>query len=385
MIGGEFVPFKTAPIVEKYAPGQVADFSVQIDTNHNGFFVFYLCNLDACGTKDIDQKCFENNHCSLLKRVASPACENSSDNFECGPIDQDHPERWYVPCRGGPSNVKGGNKGSMKYKIPEDVQCKHCVVQWYWVTANSCNPKGMKEYFSAKSPFGNSCGGDGGSVGGINPSMVECGGAKFAEEFWGCADVSVGSGAALDKSLPPDSQNDDPEVVASASTESSVTKTPSPSPTPSPVAEIEDPEPELVQPEALTAEEPTAPKLDPTQTPTPSPSPSPSPTLTPSPETIAEDSQAQLMQASDNQQPETIADPVEPQQPETKKAQDSTMNEVESVPTNQGMKIDNNEKSSEPTKESNNGIMHKKFKSRRRRRKIRRHFRRKHAYWYYHW
>lgn len=47
MIGGIHVPWKTAPIVEHYKKGAVVDFSVQIDTNHNGFMVFYLCNLDT--------------------------------------------------------------------------------------------------------------------------------------------------------------------------------------------------------------------------------------------------------------------------------------------------------------------------------------------------
>lgn len=195
MIGGMYVPFDKAPIVAGYEPGSVVDFAVQIDTNHNGYFSFYLCNLDACGTDDIEQKCFRN-HCQQLERVPTAQCENPGEaqNYECGPIDKDQPGRWYVPCRGR-GKVKGGGKGTMKYRIPSNVNCKHCVVQMYWVTANSCNPTNIKKYFQSK-PFGSSCGGDGGSVGGINPTLRDCGGGVFPEEFWGCADVAVHSGAS---------------------------------------------------------------------------------------------------------------------------------------------------------------------------------------------
>jgi hypothetical protein len=28
----------------------------------------------------------------------------------------------------------------VKYKLPEGVTCEGCILHWYWLTGNSCNP-----------------------------------------------------------------------------------------------------------------------------------------------------------------------------------------------------------------------------------------------------
>lgn len=202
MLGGRYANYGAAPIVAGYEAGGVADFEAELDTNHNGFFEFYLCNLDTCSAPDIDDACFKRGHCVKLNRVPIERCENpsSAERFECGPIDPAYPSRWIAPCRRGAHvgvHIVGGKSGTMRYRIPADVKCKHCVVQWYWVTANSCNPKGFVEYFQKFTmPFGNNCPGDGGARGGVNPTIAKCGGSKFPEEFWNCADVAVFPGAS---------------------------------------------------------------------------------------------------------------------------------------------------------------------------------------------
>lgn len=56
LLGGRFVPpqYENVPIVNVSQTGGTIDFVMQIDTNHNGYFDFFLCDLDACGTPDID-------------------------------------------------------------------------------------------------------------------------------------------------------------------------------------------------------------------------------------------------------------------------------------------------------------------------------------------
>merc|ERR1711988_1542703 len=69
---------------------------------------------------------------------------------DCQPIDERHPGRWYIPPPNQGTMVAGSsfNDGEvpnavteyhvMKYKIPEDLACTHCTLQWYWSTGNSC-------------------------------------------------------------------------------------------------------------------------------------------------------------------------------------------------------------------------------------------------------
>ena len=256
MLGGKFLPFDKAPIVAGYEPGSFIDFELQMDTHHNGYAIFYLCNLDACGTKDLEQKCFDQGHCKLLERVAVPQCETNNDHDVCGPIDPKFKSRWYLPCK-SENKFMGGESGTMRYKIPAGLECKHCVVQFYWVTANACNPKDYVQYFKNK-PFGSTCGGDGGAVGGYNANAAACGGPTFPEEFWGCADVTVKQGAS--KLSVPQLQEGGPATSATANEDDDDDKNEAPEPaatTESKPTETPEPEPKAT-PESKPTETPEA-------------------------------------------------------------------------------------------------------------------------------
>lgn len=197
MIGGDFMPYPNVPIMQHYKKGGEVDFSVEIDTNHNGYFEFFLCDLDSCGTNDIEGKCFKQGHCYKLLRVPHPDCEDLDVNtdYECGPIDPKYPGRWYLPCRNTPHvgiHIVGGPSGTMRYKLPPGVSCRHCVLQWYWATANSCAPRGFLDYMDTfDNPFGTTCESDGGGRGAHRDGMGGCGGEAVPEEFWSCADVQI--------------------------------------------------------------------------------------------------------------------------------------------------------------------------------------------------
>lgn len=173
------------------------DFVAEIDTNHNGYFEYFLCDLDSCGESDIHGKCFKNGHCYKLDRVPHPDCQDPNQNthYECGPIDDKYPGRWYLPCRNTGHvgvHIVGGPSGTMRYRLPKGVKCKHCVIQWYWATANSCAPRGLLEYMARLgNPFGTTCESDGGGRGTFRHGMTQCGGEAVPEEFWSCADVQI--------------------------------------------------------------------------------------------------------------------------------------------------------------------------------------------------
>lgn len=221
MIGGEFFPYPTVPIVEQYDSGSVVNFEVEIDTNHNGYFEFYLCDLDACGATDIDGSCFENNHCQILERVENAECEAGGEalHTQCGPKDAEYPGRWYVPCRATEHvgvHIVGGSNGYMQYQLP-DIECKHCVIQWYWATANSCAPGDFLDYFKTyNNPFGETCPSDGGGGGAHRDDMEACGGGSFPEEFWTCADVQISAPGSSPVEVPAIPMGSSPTVTTQA-------------------------------------------------------------------------------------------------------------------------------------------------------------------------
>lgn len=175
-----------------YNQGDVVDFEVNIVSHHNGYFEFYICNLDVCG-EEISVACFRRGYCEQLMRA--PSFCDSGDNKHCGPIDSLHRGRWYLPCGlfpKGQSLYGGVEKGSMKFQLPRNLHCDHCVIQWYWTAANTCNPPGVVDYFEGPDgPHWPSCRGQGGAIGGYTTKQRECGGENFPEEYWQCSDIRI--------------------------------------------------------------------------------------------------------------------------------------------------------------------------------------------------
>lgn len=195
MRGGRLMPYAKAPIVADYKSGQEIDFSIKITAHHNGYMLFHLCDLDSCGTHDIDQSCFDKKKCYMLERIQKPECENKAvdTHDKCGPVDPSYPKRWYLPCpkkRSNPvkDNMYGGSDGTMRYKLPYGVTCEHCVIQWQWWSANACNAPGVVEYFEKFDPF--TC------PGGVRVHDALMRPCAVPEEFAACADVKVSATGA---------------------------------------------------------------------------------------------------------------------------------------------------------------------------------------------
>ena len=290
LMGGKF--YYGGKRVREYEQGSIVHFEAEIVTHHNGFFEFFVCNLDTCGG-DISQKCFLEGHCHQLRRVYGP-CE-SRFHQGCSPIDPAYPGRWYLPCVISEPMIVGGGYGSMTYVLPPHLACDHCVIQWYWTSANTCNPPGVRDYFTSdRAPQWNDCPGQGGAVNGWT-DKGPCGGPQFPEEYWQCADVRIIS------NRDSDDLNQSPSPSVTPSAPEMFLQSPSGSPVPSepdimqtmladsePSFMPEDPHPSSTDfarlpspsPSAFAVESPSLMSMEPSITPSPSPyvpPPSPSP------------------------------------------------------------------------------------------------------------
>ena len=89
-----------------------------LTTNHAGHFDLYICPDGDEST----QACFLNNPLTLVRDVLYD-----------GPVDSDYPERAYV---------SPATDFKYIYKLPMGVHGPKVMLQWRYVTANSCFPPG---------------------------------------------------------------------------------------------------------------------------------------------------------------------------------------------------------------------------------------------------
>ncbi|XP_060076004.1 uncharacterized protein LOC132555668 [Ylistrum balloti] len=138
--GGKYA---TGTIVRHYSEGQTINVNVQITASHKGYFEFRLCPHNNPSTR-VSQACLDQH---VLQQT-----DGSTRVYEAG-----HPTNYTIHL-----------------KLPAGVTCSQCLLQW-------------------KYNAGNSYGCDGSHC---------CVGCGEQEQFYGCADVSVGSGGSSAYSSP---------------------------------------------------------------------------------------------------------------------------------------------------------------------------------------
>lgn len=197
--GGKF--YFDAFIAATYAQGQDIDVRVAIAAHHNGFMELHVCDVDKCGG-ELNEDCFtKKDACFQMERAPNPICDDGW-NKKCGPIDSNYPGRWYLPCSSFGLidderwEIFGGT--TMKYRLPPHLNCKHCMLSWFWTAANTCNPPGVVEYFTGEDRPKNwgTCKGQAGAIGGYTSVQKPCGGSRFPEEYLQCADITILPGTA---------------------------------------------------------------------------------------------------------------------------------------------------------------------------------------------
>ncbi|CAG2170078.1 unnamed protein product [Oppiella nova] len=96
-------------ITRSYKKGQRVDAKVNITANHMGFFQFKLCEGKTMA-KEVTQDCLDSHTLQVLE---------SKDKFKYN-VPSEKPKVYTVPI-----------------KLPDDVQCERCVIQWTYTAGNS--------------------------------------------------------------------------------------------------------------------------------------------------------------------------------------------------------------------------------------------------------
>jgi len=119
---------------EEYVEGQSIRVRSYLDTHHNGHMEIRACNKgSACTPAD-----FEGNELIFVKDLVYEG------NHPAMPKDPNYPYR---------GMYAGGQGGSIKwfefeYELPQGIYGDQVLLQWKYITANSCSPPGYSEYFS---------------------------------------------------------------------------------------------------------------------------------------------------------------------------------------------------------------------------------------------
>jgi len=280
---GDVLPFDAFGDAVTYQRGQVIEVDVVLTAHHKGHFEFAACPISAQGEIP-SASCFD-----------QYTLEFVSDVFYGAEKDTSYPSRAYIPPSSYSEILFGGSpQGSLyryMFKLPDDLVGDMVLLQWHYLTANSCSHPGYDVY-----PFNPAW-----SAG--NPLAV-CGdvppdGDGVPEQFWNCAEISVLDGPVQPTTPAPipapsvpqpttDPYYNDPTTapVVQPTPDPTPIVTPAPTgvasavPTPEPIATVTP----VPTPEPVSAVTPVpTPEPIPAVTPVPTPAATPTPTQVPTP------------------------------------------------------------------------------------------------------
>ena len=110
------------------------------------------------------QECFDSNPLTFVE-----------DPLYGAVPDTNHPERAYIP-NAGSDDTQWTYKH--RYQLPSNLEGELVIIQWYYLTANSCNPEGYSDYNFA--PLGI----PGNSLGQCDYPLPSNGVPGKPEQFW---------------------------------------------------------------------------------------------------------------------------------------------------------------------------------------------------------
>jgi len=151
-VGGKYASPVWRPITANFSQGQMVEFKVRITAHHKGWIGFKLCPTNDFSVS-ATQDCLD----------AHPVALPSGDlQYDVDPVTP-----WY----------------NVTFALPSDLKCDLCVLQWRYHVGNN---------------WGSDDEGEGIGYG-------------YQEEFYGCADVSIGSsGGNLPTNSPPNPPTAEP-------------------------------------------------------------------------------------------------------------------------------------------------------------------------------
>lgn len=242
--GQEVVPFEDEPFLQAgsvqatYTAGSTVEFQIGISTHHMGHYEFRICEqaLDPSIFKNAGegQACLDK---WVLHRAPPAADCQPNGPADCQPLDESHPERWYLP----PPNYQptallskdsgvalmqaAGEYHTMRFVIPTNLTCTRCTLQWYWATGNSClYDEDYIAYFKKMQALGWDAGrwAPQAVASWATKKTVTCGPDGkdiFGEEFWNCADIRVNPASSSPTPSPSPGVQPVPSTTSSTTTD----------------------------------------------------------------------------------------------------------------------------------------------------------------------
>jgi len=156
-----------APRIQaNYTRGQTITVEVKVFAHHGGHFEFYACAITA--GQSPSKACFQANPLEFVE-----------DLLYGSPKDVNYPYRAYMapPAISSPKD----NMFSYRMKLPGNVVGDLVLIQWWWLSGNSCDYAGYEQYTWPAS-WGN-----------MDPNLSKCIAPAYsgAEQFWNCAEVKI--------------------------------------------------------------------------------------------------------------------------------------------------------------------------------------------------
>jgi len=122
-LGGDLAP----DIQACYAEGDVIELDVVLTAHHMGHFTYKACAINA--GEVASQECFDSNPLTFVEDVLYGSLP-----------DPDNADRVYIP-RSDAAFIQKDNghyKFSHRFRLPEGLSGDLVLLQWYYITANSC-------------------------------------------------------------------------------------------------------------------------------------------------------------------------------------------------------------------------------------------------------
>ena len=166
-------PFQQV-IETTYVEGDEIIFDVVLTAHHMGHFTFKACPIVP--GESAEQECFDAFPLEFVKDLRYDA-----------PKDDKYPGRAYIAPIGlreiDSSGPLSGMSFTYKFKLPEELYGENVLIQWHYLTANSCSHEGYDEYDFPDSSW-------------RPPNTAICDpippdGNGVPEQFWNCAEVKI--------------------------------------------------------------------------------------------------------------------------------------------------------------------------------------------------
>ena len=118
-----------APAIQGcYAEEDVVELDVVLTAHHMGHFSYKAC---AINTGEVaSQECFDSNPLTFVEDVLYGSLP-----------DPNHPDRAYIPRTDASfiqTDLNGDYIFSHRYRLPEGLSGDLVLLQWHWITGNSC-------------------------------------------------------------------------------------------------------------------------------------------------------------------------------------------------------------------------------------------------------